>query len=315
MPRGRQLDPARRACPTSDRASARRRRRWNVSACGLKPSLSVWKPLRGWRVQSPFCMPRGRQLDPARRACPTSDRASARRRRRWNVSACGLKPSLSVWKPLRGWRVQSPFCMPRGRQLDPARRACPTSDRASARRRRRWNVSACGLKPSLSAWKPLRGWRVQSPFCMPRGRQLDPARRACPTSDRASARRRRRWNVSACGLKPSLSVWKPLRGWRVQSPFCMPRGRQLDPARRACPTSDRASARRRRRWNVSACGLKPSLSVWKPLRGWRVQSPFCMPRGRQLDPARRACPTSDRASARRRRRWNVPEIQSRVQRI
>jgi len=34
--------------------------------------------------------------------------------------------------------------------------------------------------------------------------------------------------------------------------------------------------------------------------------------GTWIDPARRACPTSARASARRRRRWNAPEIRSRV---
>ena len=46
--------------------------------------------------------------------------------------------------------------------------------------------------------------------------------------------------LRSCGLKPSLSVWKPLRGWRVCHPSLCREGRRVDPARRACPTSDRA---------------------------------------------------------------------------
>jgi len=57
--------------------------------------------------------------------------------------------------------------------------------------------SSRGLKPSLSAWKPLRGWRIRH-LTLCRGRRVDPARRACPTSDRASARwGARRWDAPA----------------------------------------------------------------------------------------------------------------------
>jgi len=48
-------------------------------------------------------------------------------------------------------------------------------------------------KPSLRAWKPLRGWRVRHrSLC--RGRRVDPAHRACPTSARA---------YGLCGIIPS----------------------------------------------------------------------------------------------------------------
>jgi len=54
---------------------------------------------------------------------------------------------------------------------------------------------------------------------------------------------------------------------------------------------------------------KPSLNVRKPLRGWRI-FPFPYPKMRRVDPARRACPTSDRASARwGARRWDAPARQ------
>jgi hypothetical protein len=47
-------------------------------------------------------------------------------------------------------------------------------------RRRAW----FGLKPFLSAWKPLRaGVSVTLPYA--EGRRVDPARRACPISARA----------------------------------------------------------------------------------------------------------------------------------
>jgi hypothetical protein len=112
------------------------------------------------------------------------------------VCGCGLKPSLSAWKPLRvifRFRHQDAQTPPsprvgeggRGDEGQKARecrkpriapRTLPLRGECSSRsvriRRIRANpcslpaiqgeacVCGCGLKPSLSAWKPLRGWRA-----------------------------------------------------------------------------------------------------------------------------------------------------------
>jgi hypothetical protein len=72
------------------------------------------------------------------------------------LARSGLKPSLSTWKPLRGWRVGYPG---HARSWKPAaglgrRRAEALPERTEAPA----GLGRSGLKPSLSAWKSLRGW-------------------------------------------------------------------------------------------------------------------------------------------------------------
>jgi hypothetical protein len=124
---------------------------------------------------------------------------------------------------------------------------------------------SCGLKPFLSAWKPLRGWRVRH---LPRAESalcgVDlvryPARAVGlkPSASQGEARLRGTRRCS-CGLKPFLSAWKPLRGWRV---------RHLPRAEGAPCGVDLV------RYPARAVGLKPSASQGEArLRGlWRVIS-------------------------------------------
>jgi len=80
-------------------------------------------------------------------------------------------------------------------------------------------------KPSLSARKPLRGWRVGYPCHLPeRPGLIQPAGLTRPQ----------------CGLKPSLSARKPLRGWRVGYPCHIAGETWVDSARRSYPTSGKA---------------------------------------------------------------------------
>ena len=110
---------------------------------------------------------------------------------------------------------------------------------------------SCGLKPFLSAWKPLRGWRVrhlpraESALCGV-GLVRYPARAVGlkPSASQGEARLRGTRRCS-CGLKPFLSAWKPLRGWRV---------RHLPRAEGALCGVDLV------RYPARAVGLKPSAS-------------------------------------------------------
>jgi len=137
--------------------------------------------------------------------------------------------------------------------------------------------------------------------------------------EKTSAIVRRRVRLRSCGLKPSLSAWKPLRGWCVRHPsLCRSQflGEMSDVLHSHAPLPLIPPA------PFSHKGRRGSLGILMAETGDGTQglakkstpvSPSAG--GRRVDPARRACPTSARASARRRRRWNAPEIQSRVQRI
>jgi hypothetical protein len=96
-----------------------------VSAA-LRRTSAVFIAIEPLRTNAVPCAPRvATTLRGGRRAAIRHRPSSSARLR-----SCGLKPSLSVWKPLRGWRVCHPSLCREGRRVDPARRACPTSDRA-----------------------------------------------------------------------------------------------------------------------------------------------------------------------------------------
>ena len=120
--------------------------------CGLKPSLSAWKPLRGLGVErraarlkpappgsagiSPQAWARGR-LARIRRL-----RAEALAERLEAPTGLGCRAPGSMSEPRTSWERGRPAPSLGARASPPA-------------------YGDCGLKPSLSAWKPLRGYGVE----------------------------------------------------------------------------------------------------------------------------------------------------------
>jgi len=131
-------------------------------------------------------------------------------------------------------------------------------------------------KPSLSAWKPLQGWRVRHPsLCQFKGRQNIWAKTRFLALQWAICYSVRpcspHWQGRVPNL-PTMAFWccrKCASHIFSVRPWTYAGGRRVDPARRACPTSARAYGD----WEINpvcalAVGLKPSARQGKArLRG------------------------------------------------